>query len=608
MGGNINRAADVGNIALTGLNQNRLWTSQTLADSYSDTTSTPDNLPSFLRQFGLDDMTAAVAERQSWDGVRLLRAGLQTNSASSNAGEVDFDSIQGVRGNRHVTLEFKREVRAMAERLGTRPEYLMAVMSFESGGSFAPDKVNPRSGATGLIQFMPETARGLGTSTRELARMTPVEQLKYVEKYFQSFRGRLNTLEGTYTSVLSGRARPNSSDVLFRRGTAAYTQNRELDFNRDGRITSGEATSPVAARLFGGVRRIQEKLKELGFNPGTPDGRFGPNTSHALADFQRSRNLPAMGLMTEATGVVLGLGGTVEQPTPPTERPESAPVSQLRRGSRGDKVKALQDNLVALGHMTRAEQRTGPGIFGRRTEDALQEFQRANNLPPNGLYDQATQKAMSQIFAHDVRRGERGKVVEGLQERLVELGYLTEAQRRTGPGIFGSQTEAALKNFQREHQIEATGVLGPHTYRTLQTAELRGPQGNGSTPSGRPVDAPITSRFGWRTDPFTGARKLHGGIDFGAREGTRVSSTAGGRVVFAGFNNGGFGNLVIVDHGNGYRTYYAHMSQINVREGQTIADAQKVGEVGSTGRSTAPHLHYEVRRNNEQVDPFPFLN
>jgi len=602
MGGNINRAADAEITSLTG----RLWNSQTLAgNSYLDAATATDNLPSFLRQFGLYDMTAAVAGRQSWDGVRLLRAGLHTNAAGNNSSEVDFDSIQGVRGNRHVTPEFKREVREMAERLGTRPEYLMAVMSFESGGSFAPDKVNPRSGATGLIQFMPDTARGLGTSTAELARMSAVEQLKYVEKYFQGFRGRLNTLAGTYTSVLSGRARPNSSDVLFRRGTAAYTQNRELDFNRDGQITSGEATSPVAARLFGGVRRVQERLKELGFNPGTPDGRFGPNTSDAVADFQRSRNLPATGLMTEATGVALGLGAAVE---PPTERPQPAPTSQLERGSRGDKVEALQENLVALGHMTRAEQRTGPGIFGPRTEEALQEFQRANNLTPNGIYNQATRQAMSRIFAHDVRRGARGKVVEGLQERLVELGYLTEQQRRTGPGIFGPQTEAALKKFQREHQIEATGVLGPQTYRTLQTASARSPQNGDSTPSGRPVDAPITSRFGWRRDPFTGARKFHGGIDFGARAGTRVSSTAGGRVVFAGFNNGGFGNLVIVEHGNGYRTYYAHMSQINVREGQTVTDGQKVGEVGSTGRSTAPHLHYEIRRNNERIDPFPFLN
>ncbi|WP_316313244.1 peptidoglycan-binding domain-containing protein, partial [Clavibacter michiganensis] len=122
---------------------------------------------------------------------------------------------------------------------------------------------------------------------------------------YQPFKGKLNTLEAAYTAVLSGSPHPNANDTLFRSGTAAYNGNKGLDFNSDGRITSGEATSAVAANMFGGTRAVQQKLKNLGFDPKGVDGKFGPNTSKAVAAFQRSRNLPATGLMNERTGIAL---------------------------------------------------------------------------------------------------------------------------------------------------------------------------------------------------------------------------------------------------------------------------------------------------------------
>lgn len=322
-----------------------------------------------------------MRSRAGLDQGQLLRSQLQAQVQGDNTpdqnGGINLDDIQGVRGNPNATPEFKQAVRDMADRLGTRPEYLMAVMSFESGGSFSSSAVNSRSGATGLIQFLPGTAQGLGTTTDALSRMSAVEQLQYVEKYFAPFRGRLTTLEGAYTAVLSGSPRPNPGDILFRSGTNAYTQNRELDFNGDGQITSGEATSPVAARLFGGVTRVQQRLQGLGFDPGAPDGIFGPRTSQALADFQRSRNLPASGLIDETTGRALGLAG-------PAQSPEQ-PASTLRRGDSGDAVKRLQDDLVALGYMTPAEQQTGPGQFGPRTEAALKAFQRDHGIEETGV-------------------------------------------------------------------------------------------------------------------------------------------------------------------------------------------------------------------------------
>jgi murein DD-endopeptidase MepM/ murein hydrolase activator NlpD len=117
---------------------------------------------------------------------------------------------------------------------------------------------------------------------------------------------------------------------------------------------------------------------------------------------------------------------------------------------------------------------------------------------------------------------------------------------------------------------------------------------------------PITSTYGIRRDPILGIPALHSGMDFRAPVGTRVHATAPGIVVAAG-SNGGYGRMVEIDHGNGFSTRYAHLSLILVKPGQRLKAGDVVGESGSTGRSTGPHLHYEVRRNGDAVDPLRFL-
>lgn len=116
----------------------------------------------------------------------------------------------------------------------------------------------------------------------------------------------------------------------------------------------------------------------------------------------------------------------------------------------------------------------------------------------------------------------------------------------------------------------------------------------------------ITSRYGNRRDPFLGRLAFHGGIDFRTPTGTPVYSTGSGIVVHAG-RNGGYGKMVEIDHGNGITTRYAHLSTVEVREGNHLSMGIRIGKSGSTGRSTGPHLHYEVRRNGNAVDPMRFL-
>ena len=117
----------------------------------------------------------------------------------------------------------------------------------------------------------------------------------------------------------------------------------------------------------------------------------------------------------------------------------------------------------------------------------------------------------------------------------------------------------------------------------------------------------ITSRFGYRVAPTTGASTYHGGLDIGAGMGASIVAAGAGDVIYAGAN-GGYGNCVMIDHGNGVVTVYAHMSSIGVSYGQYVTAGQSVGAVGSTGVSTGPHCHFEIRINGAQTDPAAYFS
>ncbi len=131
------------------------------------------------------------------------------------------------------------------------------------------------------------------------------------------------------------------------------------------------------------------------------------------------------------------------------------------------------------------------------------------------------------------------------------------------------------------------------------------------TPSIQPISNKdlerIASGFGWRIHPIYKFAKFHEGLDFTAPKGTDVFATADGVVEQADNNSSGFGNVVVINHGYGYKTRYAHLSAFNVKAGQKVKRGELVGKVGTTGLSTAPHLHYEVEKNGTKVDPINFF-
>jgi murein DD-endopeptidase MepM/ murein hydrolase activator NlpD len=140
----------------------------------------------------------------------------------------------------------------------------------------------------------------------------------------------------------------------------------------------------------------------------------------------------------------------------------------------------------------------------------------------------------------------------------------------------------------------------------LRAQGIAGPLANSNGYFTWPVTGVITSPFGWRENPFGGGPEFHQGLDIAAPSGTPVKAAAGGTVIMAQWY-GGYGNYILIDNGNGFSTGYAHLSAMYVSKGQYVTRGQPIGAVGSTGYSTGPHLHFEVRIDGKPVDPAPRL-
>lgn len=163
--------------------------------------------------------------------------------------------------------------------------------------------------------------------------------------------------------------------------------------------------------------------------------------------------------------------------------------------------------------------------------------------------------------------------------------------------------EALIQQFQAEqaaaqaNQRRAAGIAG-----VIPPAQEGAP-----TSLSWPVTGPITSPFGWRHNPFGGAPDFHQGLDIGVGTGTTVTAAASGTVIMAQWY-GGYGNYILIDHGGGISTGYGHLSAFYVSAGQHVTRGQAIAASGSTGMSTGPHLHFEVRKNGKPIDPSPWLH
>jgi murein DD-endopeptidase MepM/ murein hydrolase activator NlpD len=200
-----------------------------------------------------------------------------------------------------------------------------------------------------------------------------------------------------------------------------------------------------------------------------------------------------------------------------------------------------------------------------------------------------------------------------VHHRMFEVFGPDTGKRRAGTGVGGGRpvadapAESATPQAQGELELLAASVAeeGPRLLELERVVERTGKMMN-ALPLRWPVRGPVNSEFGRRSSPWGGETEQHEGIDIGSPAGTPVRSPAAATVM-AATSGGGYGNHVTLNHGNGVRSLYGHLERVNVKTGERVAKGQVIGLVGSTGRSTGPHLHYEIRVSGERVNPRGFL-
>jgi murein DD-endopeptidase MepM/ murein hydrolase activator NlpD len=215
---------------------------------------------------------------------------------------------------------------------------------------------------------------------------------------------------------------------------------------------------------------------------------------------------------------------------------------------------------------------------------------------------------MGEVNAHVIR-------LDALGKRLTEMADIdshefdfdsappTGGPESEGAGVSAQIPDISLKLSDLEQKVALRGSQLSALENVILDRDLK----KQTHPEGRPVAAGfISSYFGEREDPFSGEEAYHKGVDFAGTAGANVMAVAAGVVTWSG-NRTGYGNLVEINHGDGYVTRYAHNQRTLVAVGQTVKRGDAIALMGSTGRSTGPHVHFEVIRNGRQVDPLTFV-
>lgn len=282
-------------------------------------------------------------------------------------------------------------------------------------------------------------------------------------------------------------AGPSTSASTLDEASAGTDVATSASTGPEGPLRSGDSGA--------GVKTLQDLLVQAGFlspqHQATGPGIFGPRTKAALIAFQTAHSLAPTGVYDTAERDALSGSSAKSDTTSSGSASTDAawPNVELARGAQGPDVQALQSALVTAGFLTAAAMATGPGLFGGRTEAAVMAAQSAKGLAPSGRYDAATRAALAGTPTTaapssgsdsadvadagapeaDLRRGDKGDSVAALQDALVQLGYLSAANKASGPGLFGPRTESALQAFQRAHSISpTTGVYDTTTRDWLQ--------------------------------------------------------------------------------------------------------------------------------------------
>ena len=389
------------------------------------------------------------------------------------------------------------------------------------------------------------------------------------------------------------------------------------------------ATGVASAASDGDLRRNQDKLRQARQGLATTEAKRKATVAD-LAQIEARR--------AQFEGELAALNQTLAS----AQSLLNAAEAKLRE------VQGAYDRAELELNRTRRELARQRALYGAR---ARETFKRGNGGAPmlallevRDIQEFARgMKYVERVMAHDRDRITRIAALERrVQARAAELDRLRERQELLAQAAAGERDKvAALAADQRvlrdkaaaeaeRHRVALKDIEGDREqYRKLvnqleqESSQIEGElrrraaeerkrreQGSGGTDvptasSGelaRPYSGPQTSGYGWREHPIYGDRRFHAGVDYGGPTGAKFWSAGAGVVVSAGWRSG-YGNAVVIDHGDGLATLYGHASSLFVTAGQTVKRGQPIGAIGSTGYSTGPHLHFEVRRDGEPQDP-----
>jgi murein DD-endopeptidase MepM/ murein hydrolase activator NlpD len=254
------------------------------------------------------------------------------------------------------------------------------------------------------------------------------------------------------------------------------------------------------------------------------------------------------------------------------------------------------------------------------TQDTLEAIVRRDNALARSVKEyaddvRATRNRIAKVRAEVAAAEERAEraadraneAKAGLERQQAEVRAVADRRAALLSNVRGDRRhiEAETRGLQRQSEALAAKIRRAQGITSSGSSSNSAPVGTISrTPSAQgfiwPASGTLTSNYGWRWG------RMHQGIDIGASTGTPIAAVSSGTVIVAGWN-GGYGQLVVVDHGGGVSTAYAHMSAMSVSVGQSVGQGTILGAVGSTGNSTGPHLHFEVRINGAATDPLPYL-
>ncbi|CAN5867642.1 hypothetical protein BH23ACT8_BH23ACT8_04080 [soil metagenome] len=444
-------------------------------------------------------------------------------------------------------------------------------------------------------------------ATAVLAAEDPESDLEEVEQRIEDARERVEEVDGERTvtiadleridaqlGILDGKLAELQSELAVAEAELGDAERRVAATTAELTRTEGERNATQQA--LAGEREQFTRRTRATYMYGGTDPTIVALSTRSVADFTRAMEYVQRIVEVDRDRVnqVSGLVRQVEAATDELEALRAKQTAQQQAAeAQRDDVAGLVAEEEEVRAVVAAERQKRQLVLNQLDSD------RATHLAMISSLEEESDKLTEEIR----RIEEERRLGEERRQQEEEARRVAAAQEQEQEQEQGQEQEQEREQAAASRSSSGGGGGG-------------GRGGGGSPPPEeapastgrmqRPADGPITSRYGYRVHPIFGTRRLHAGIDFGGGYGAPIYAAESGTVISAG-SRGGYGNTIVVDHGGGTTTLYAHQSRFAVSGGAQVGRGQVIGYIGSTGYSTGPHLHFEVRINGAPTDPAPYL-